>query len=437
MYTPKLNLALAALPDNIADLLRPMVPEGTGIFSLPSLEATDSLPYDVILMGDDAGLTPAEIHRQAPRAIIYLITSDEKAVSPDMLTALQEIWPADMTGSLWGYRLRRMLEDFYARKESFYYRSSLETMINSVPDLIWFKDINGAHLKVNDAFCEFVGKLKSDIEGHDHFYIWGLTEEMYRKGEFVCLETEEEVLRRGVTCRFDERVENSSGIRNLSTFKSPVRDEDGTMLGTLGVAHDVTDELAQKRRLDDMAFSDALTGLYNRHAFYTMMARRRGTLRITIITLDLDNFRLVNECFGHQLGDEALLLFARFLRETFPDNICVRMNSDIFAVALLGEVERSEITDKLDSLFAKIKKSFASERSHNILSVSAGIADTPNPSQSVDDVIRRCGYAVARLKRRNGFTIALDPTKPPSPLLLDLLRTKADSAYCFYDDLQK
>ena len=113
------------------------------------------------------------------------------------------------------------------------------------------------------------------------------------------------------------------------------------------------------------------------------------------------------------------------------------MNGDIFAVALLGEIEREEITAKLDSLFSRIKKEFSAERSLNILSVSAGIADTPNPSQSVDDVIRRCGYAVAHLKRRNGFTIALDPTRPPSPLLLDLLRTKADSAYCFYDDLQK
>ena len=437
MYTPKLRVALAALPDSIAELLRSLVLEGTTLSSLPTLQAEQDLPYDIILIGDNAGLTPAEIHQQAPQSVIYLITSDEQKLSPDMLDELQEVWPSDMSEALLNHRLRRMLDDFKTRKDSYYYRSTLDTMINSVPDLIWVKDLKGSHLKVNNAFCDFVGKPKADVEGRGHYYIWGLTEEMYRNGEFVCLETEEEVLRRGTTCHFDERVENSDGIRNLSTFKAPVRDEDGTMIGTIGVAHDVTNEVNQKRRIDDLAFSDALTGLYNRYAFYTMMARRRGTLRVTVISFDIDNFRLVNECFGHQAGDEALLLFSRFLRATFPDNICVRMNGDIFAVALLGEIEREEITAKLDSLFSRIKKEFSAERSLNILSVSAGIADTPNPSQSVDDVIRRCGYAVAHLKRRNGFTIALDPTRPPSPLLLDLLRTKADSAYCFYDDLQK
>ncbi len=437
MFTPKLSIALAALPDSAVELLRSIAPKGTEISVAPSLKGSFDLSYDIVIMGDNAGMTPDEIHDIAPQTVIYLITGDENSLSPKMFLGVQEIWPADMTETIWTYRLRRMLEDFVTRKNGYYYRASLDAMINSLPDLIWFKDVQGAHLKVNDAFCDFVGKAKSDVEGRGHYYIWGLTEEMYKNGEFVCLETEAEVLRRGVTCHFDEHVENNSGVRNLSTYKTPIRDEDGTIIGTVGVAHDVTTEASQKRRIEDLAFSDALTGLYNRYAFYTMLARRRGTLRVTIISFDLDNFRLVNECFGHQSGDEALLLFSRFLRDTFPDNICVRMNGDIFAVALFGEVAREEITGKLDNLFALIKRSFSAERSHNFLSVSAGIADTPNPSQSVDDVIRRCGYAVAHLKRRNGFTIALDPTKPPSPLLLDLLRTKADSAYCFYDDLQR
>lgn len=437
MYSPKLSIAMLALPDDRAGQLRKLVSPETELVMLPELKDIRSLPYDIIIMGDTAGMTPAEVRQLSPRACIYMVTAHEEELSADTLALLRGVWSASMTDALWEHRFRIMLEDFCTRKEGYYYRCALDTMINSLPDLVWFKDVNGIHLKVNDAFCEFVGKPKKDVEGHDHYYIWGLTEEMYRNGEFISLETEAEVLRRGVTCHFDERVENSDGKRTLSAYKSPIRDEDGATIGTVAVAHDATDEIDLKRRIDDLAFSDSLTGLYNRYAFYTMLARLRGTHRVTVIIFDFDNLRLVNECYGHQSGDEALLLFSRFLRETFPENICVRMNGDIFAVAILGEIERADIAARLDSLFAKVKDSFSSDRAHNLLAVSAGIADTPNPSQSVDDVICRCGYAVAHLKRRNGFTIALDPTKPPSPLLLELLKAKADSAYCFYDELQK
>lgn len=436
MYTPKLNIALATLPDSMATLLKPMVPEGTEISSLPTLQGIDSLPYNIILMGDDAGMTPEDIHRINPRAFIYLITADETKLSTDTLTHLREVWSSNMSETMLAYRLHRLLDDFQNRKDSFYYHRALDTMINALPDLIWFKDIKGAHLKVNDSFCEFVGKPKSDVEGRGHYYIWDLTEEIYRNGEFVCLETEEEVLRRGTTCHFDEYVENASGAHNLSTYKAPIRDEDGTIIGTVGVAHDVTNEVMQKQRIETLSFTDRLTGLQNRFAFYTMLARRREQLKVTIITFDLDNFHLINECYLHQTGDEALQHFANILREVYPDNICARMNGDIFAVAIFGEIERDDITAKLDRLFVKIKKSFSEERSHNILSVSAGIAATSDPSQSVDDLLRQCGYAIAHLKRRNGLTIAMDHTKPPSPILLDLLRHTADSAYCFYDDIQ-
>lgn len=148
-------------------------------------------------MGDNAGLTPAEVHQLSPSAALYLVTGHEEALDPDTLSLLREVWPARMTDGLWDYRLRRMLADFLARKESYYYRSALDTIINTLPDLVWFKDVKGDHLKVNNAFCDFVGKPREDVEGHDHYYIWDITEEAYRNGDFICLETDAEVLRQG------------------------------------------------------------------------------------------------------------------------------------------------------------------------------------------------------------------------------------------------
>lgn len=438
MYTPKVSILLAALPESRAEQLRSLIPEGTRLVSLPSLAACQWPVCDVIIMAEaSAGLTPAEVRQLAPAAALYLVTDHEETLDPDTLSLLREVWPAQMTDALWDYRLRRMLADLLARKESFYYRNALDAMINTLPDPVWFKDVKGDHLKVNDAFCDFTGKTRADVEGRDHFSIWNITEEAYRNGDSICLETDAEVLRGKETCRFEERVENEQGSRTLSVYKSPLWDEDGSAIGTVAVAYDITDEVALKRRIDAMAYSDPLTGLYNRYAFYKLLSNERGTRRVTILLFDLDNLRLVNECFGHQSGDEAVLRFSQLLREAFPDKICVRMNGDIFAVAILGEVERTKITETLDGLFSRVKETFSAKKNLDILAVSVGIADTPNPSLPADDVICRCSYAVAHLKRRNGLTIALDPTKPPNPILLELLRVKADSAYCFHDDLPR
>lgn len=113
--------------------------------------------------------------------------------------------------------------------------------IDSVPDLIWFKDVRGAHLKVNNAFCSAVGKTKNDVQGRGHYYIWDLKQEEYEQGEYVCLETEEIVLREKKTRAFDEKVKSKHGLRQFKTYKSPIFDEDHQVVGTVGIAHDVTD----------------------------------------------------------------------------------------------------------------------------------------------------------------------------------------------------
>lgn len=117
----------------------------------------------------------------------------------------------------------------------------LTTAIDSIPDLVWFKDEKGRHLIVNNGFCGAVDKSKDMIYKRGHYYIWDMPEEEYEKGDYVCLESEEIVMRARQTVRFDEKVKTKTGMRMFSTYKSPLIDQDGTIFGTCGIAHDVTD----------------------------------------------------------------------------------------------------------------------------------------------------------------------------------------------------
>ena len=69
------------------------------------------------------------------------------------------------------FRLHRLFEHIKIIKDCHLAQRYLDTGINSIPSLIWFKDIRGAHLKVNDSFCRAVGKTKADVEGRGHYYM--------------------------------------------------------------------------------------------------------------------------------------------------------------------------------------------------------------------------------------------------------------------------
>jgi diguanylate cyclase (GGDEF)-like protein/PAS domain S-box-containing protein len=133
--------------------------------------------------------------------------------------------------------LTAMKDNFDRRRMEICFR----TVIDSLPDMVWFKDNDGAHLIVNDAFCGVVEKTKEQIYKKHHNYIWGLPEDDYENGEGICRKSEEVVERERKTCQFEEQITTKNGMRQLVTYKSPLIDTDGTIFGTCGMGHDATD----------------------------------------------------------------------------------------------------------------------------------------------------------------------------------------------------
>jgi diguanylate cyclase (GGDEF)-like protein/PAS domain S-box-containing protein len=195
--------------------------------------------------------------------------------------------------------------------------------------------MEGRHLKVNQAFCEMVGKSMQDVEGKEHYEIWGVTPEQYEEGEYVCLETDKAIAANPKPTLFLEQVLHSKlGLRQLETYKAPIFDEDGKMIGNIGVAKDVTDEYATKERILLLSRTDELTRLANRRYFYQFvdMHRRKGSGELTLCYVDLDYFKQLNDTFGHQYGDAALMAIGELLERAFPKDFIARLGGDEFVV---------------------------------------------------------------------------------------------------------
>ncbi len=191
------------------------------------------------LRGQNAAQTVREIlqHKKTQGEVIALVTTEQREELGALLPGLADVWILPMSEAEVRFRFSRWQREFKLRKDFWLTSQYLESTINSSPDLIWYKDKNGIHQKVNDAFCRVVNKPKKDVEGRGHAYIWNV--------EFddpACIKSEQTVMQTRKTCVSEETIQTSQGPRILTTYKSPLYDVDGSVMGTAGLAVDITQE---------------------------------------------------------------------------------------------------------------------------------------------------------------------------------------------------
>jgi len=204
-----------------------------------------------VIIADLTGIEPVPVVesllRTKKEGARLLVLADRKRADAlgRLLPALDELWLLPMGAQELRFRFGRWQEQRKAEADAWLIRQYLETTINSVPNLIWYKDKEGIHRKVNDSFCRLVGKSKTQVEGRDHCFIWGVGPEDAE----VCAASDRVVMETEKTVVAEEEVVSSGGTKLLTTYKSPLYDLDGSVMGTVGVGIDITQERAYEEEL--------------------------------------------------------------------------------------------------------------------------------------------------------------------------------------------
>ncbi len=187
-------------------------------------------------------------------------------------------------------------------------------------------------------------------------------------------------------------------------------DERSLATSVTGVVRVVLEHEAIQRELARQARTDPLTGLLNRRAFLEEAARRmdrldREGLPGTLIFLDLDRLKQLNDRLGHEAGDAALVLTAGLLRRTFrPADLVARLGGDEFALWLDGsdELTAAERAERLRTgLPAELAHLTAGDPRGMTLSI--GIASRPGGGgEDLESMIQRADQAMYEVKRLGG-----------------------------------
>ncbi len=176
--------------------------------------------------------------------LILLAEKEQMGLFMDVLPEIKDIWTMPMSDDEIRFRFLRWQQTFKMGKDYWQTNQYLDATINNIPNMIWYKDKNGIHKKVNDSFCKTVNKTKQQVEGRGHAYIWDVEQD-----DPACIESELEVMTKRITCISEETVKAGDGMKLLTTYKSPLYNIDGNVMGTVGVAIDITQERAYEQEI--------------------------------------------------------------------------------------------------------------------------------------------------------------------------------------------
>ncbi|MCX7562224.1 diguanylate cyclase [Xanthomonadaceae bacterium XH05] len=217
-------------------------------------------------------------------------------------------------------------------------RAMLQSVVDNLPLMVFWKDRNGRYEGCNHAFAASLGKTLTEIVGRtDHELIAHAEADLYRQEDLNVLRGAGDLISAIVD------VEQRDGShRFIRTSKVALRSPDGMITGLLGVAEDFTTQVQLERELEHRAWHDPLTGLANRaklEEHLTMMVARadRGLGRFGLLYFDVDRFKAINDTHGHEAGDEVIRTIATRVASTVRSvDLVARLGGDEFVAVLDG-----------------------------------------------------------------------------------------------------
>ncbi|WP_173977706.1 diguanylate cyclase [Magnetospirillum sp. UT-4] len=281
-------------------------------------------------------------------------------------------------------------------------RRFTENLIDTIPSPVWFKDARGKVQTTNRAFRDLFGCETGRLAQCEQALAAAMPEE-----DAV---SDLELLSGSRThAEFEASIQvpgQGSGCRRLDGLflKTAFLDDDGRVVGVIGIMTDITERKGMERELRRLATTDPLTGAFNRRHF---MAAANAELEragryggeVSILMLDIDHFKAINDRFGHAAGDAALKALVAGCRDWLRDvDVLGRMGGEEFAILLPETAMEAarEVAERLRQRIAELR--VASGADTVAFTSSLGVAGARLGETGVEAVLARADEALYRAK---------------------------------------
>jgi diguanylate cyclase (GGDEF)-like protein/PAS domain S-box-containing protein len=316
------------------------------------------------LINKDLNIKEFIFSENYPKTINFEISKREKNIIISILILLFIVF------SLIIYLLRKNSQT----------RKLLHTVINTTDDLIFYKNCKLQYIGCNKSFENVSGKKESEIIGKDDFELFEKNiAQIFREQDLAILNNDR-------LSTSDEWLKIDDKKLLFQTKKIPFKYKEKNKKGILGISRDITILHEIQEKLKEQAYYDDLTKIFNRKAYNERIQEKfdmfnRYQIYFCIATYDIDDFKHINDTYGHDMGDKVLIEITNEIRNSIrKTDLLFRIGGEEFMIIFSKNLmqEAYEVVEK-----TRVDISNMSIIENEKITISIGITevkkdDTPN-----------------------------------------------------------
>ena len=293
-------------------------------------------------------------------------------------------------------RMTGTLKNINHLKEAEEQLNLFKRSIENISEGVFITTTQFKFISVNNAYCSYTGETREQALAsylHFHLYPDAFTEEIKKT-----LKT------KGNWSGEVESVRVNGERYEMELNIDAVHDDDGKISHFVGVFSDITSRKSTEKELLKLANIDPLTELPNR-SFYQASHQnlvRKGAPH-TLLCLDMDNFKKINDSLGHQTGDILIKQIAKRLqRITGKNATCYRLGGDEFSVLMEDSADIHTVTHYAQNLLDTLARPFIINKQEFVLGASLGIAFFPDDGNTPQEMLKNADTAMYFAKNNGG-----------------------------------
>ncbi|MDR5659247.1 PAS domain S-box protein [Serpentinicella sp. ANB-PHB4] len=261
----------------------------------------------------------------------------------------------------------------------------------------WEMDTNGVYTYVNDVVRTVYGYEPEEVIGKMTFYDFVPKEEKDKRKKmgFSVINNKEKVE------DYEQKLRNKNNKEVwVLTNGFPILDINGDLVAYRGIDIDITQRKMIENQMQHLSFHDHLTGLYNRRYFETEIKRldHPDNLPLSMVMIDVNGLKLVNDAFGHEVGDELIKKVAEAMKAVCrQEDVIARVGGDEFII-LLPKTSSEHVQKVMDRIFEQIQQ----QKVEGIdVTVSYGYETKERKYQSLNDLLKKAETYMYKKKTKN------------------------------------
>jgi diguanylate cyclase (GGDEF)-like protein/PAS domain S-box-containing protein len=281
-------------------------------------------------------------------------------------------------------------------------KALLDTVLNNADAAIFMKNTESRYLYANSVTAELFGLTPEELIGKRDPELMPAEE----AAKFAAYDRE--VFASNDKIKREETFTGPDGkLHHYWTIKIPLTEQHRDKPAYIGIATDISDVVRLREKFKLLAHTDELTGIYNRRFLFENAERelkraKRNQTQVSVIVIDIDRFKMVNDTFGHARGDDVLIKVVTAcqscVRET---DLLGRIGGDEFVI-VTPESNREnalQITQRLRRAVQALELDLPHEESFE-LTLSIGVAVSDN-EEGFDQLLARADRALYSVKARD------------------------------------